>query len=194
MTDLLATPQHVASLRGVPYDPTDLAAVIALEAASDFIRAYCGQDFKLLEDDEITLDGNDRATLLLPQLPVIAVSEVAIDADVVDATDYRLMDHGILQRIDSGCWPRGYGNITVTYDHGYVLPGTDLEVGQVPLPADLQAACAAIAARAGEAGAGATTSETIGSYSVTYGDAETAGLTASELATLQLYRVREAAA
>jgi hypothetical protein len=198
----LATPEALAAMRGVTYDPTDLTQVLALEAASDAVRTYCNQQFDYVADDEVALDGTNREALLLPELPVHAVASVIEDDVVLNATDYVLSSAGILRRVDT-VWSWGWGNVEVTYTHGYVLPEDDAWT----LPADLQLVVLQIAARihatAGGAvvAAGAVTQETIGSYSVSYGgdgESSSSGAAATtvlplEMAVLQLYRQRRLA-
>lgn len=108
---------------------SDMQVRAALAAACDDIRSYCCQDFTVAENDEITLHGTGRSTLLLPQLPVVAVNSVTInkDEDTEEAvTDFRVdTESGLLWRpASSGAcwparWPAGFLNITVDYDHGY---------------------------------------------------------------------------
>ncbi len=184
--NLLGTVQGFAERRGVTYDPTDKKAIRALEDASAFIRTYTYQLFDAVTDDEITRDGTDRYGVLLPQLPVTAVSEVAtIDeegtATVLDAITYRADNYGMLWRLDGWVWDFGHANIAVTYDHGYAT-----------VPADIAAVCYDLAAENYiSTGGGAVTSEQIGNYQVTY-DAATVGgaeLPDTTRYTLNRYRV-----
>lgn len=206
MTTTLATPQVLASLRGVTYDPTDLTQVLALEAASDAARSYCGQTFDLVEGDVVRLDGTGTDALLLPQLPVTEVAAVAtlslVTVDGVtsqvetalETTDwYPLGAAGILYRRDGACWPLGYANVQVTYSHGYVLPDQE----GTNLPADLQLVVAQMAARIHASPDGRSAeSETVGSYSVTYGGgggSDTVTILPLELTVLGKYRQRRLA-
>jgi hypothetical protein len=176
VSELLATPQLFASLRGIAYDPTDLSAVAALEGASDMVRGYCGQHFGYVEDEEIILPGTGRTSLLLPELPVSEIAEIADhvpgeDDTVLETTDYVMHsgESGIVRRLGGSVWPRD-AYVKVTYTHGYHLPGgSQAET----LPADLQMVVCGIAGRFTSivgAAAGPLESESIGSYSVTYGD------------------------
>ena len=196
MTTTLATLEDFSAARGVQFDPTDLAAIIALEGASDAVRSYTGQSFDAITDDVVTLDGTGREGLLLPQLPVSAVSEVVIiSSDGIETTldpavDYRLGGSGILWRFvglsawpwwGSPIWPLGRQNVRVTHDHGYALPGDE---GDPPLPSDIQLVTMQVAARglAVATSAGRLVSaETIGSYSISYDTAQSQGADLLEL-------------
>lgn len=108
---------------------TDMQVRAALAAACEEIRQYCAQNFTLIEDDEIVLHGTGRSTLLLPELPVVAVNSVLVNAGEdteEEVTDFRIdTESGLLWRPPSssgswpGRWPVGFLNITVDYDHGY---------------------------------------------------------------------------
>ena len=179
MTELLATPELFASVRGETYDPTDLASVVALEAASDLVRGYCNQRFAYVEDDEVILRGTGRVELLLPELPVVELTQVADhtpggEDSILEADEYLLSTSAVVHRLGGSVWPRN-GLVAVTYSHGYHLPGTPaIDTPDVPeLPSDLQLAVCSIAGRAaavgGVASSGPIEQERIGQYEVTYG-------------------------
>lgn len=203
MTELLATPEAFAAARDTTYDPTDLTAVMALEAASEIVRRYCRRRFTYVADDTVILDGTGRYSLLLPQYPVVEVTSITEDdVELVDNDDWIVdTEAGILYRRSLGylygaLWNRGRHNVTVTYSHGYTLPGEPPVDGVDPLPSDLQLIVAQIASRAlvtvGGGSSGDVESETIGSYSVTYATPGTAGggsaLKDVEAAVLDLHR------
>lgn len=202
---LLASLEDFAATRGVTYDPTDLQALIALEGASGVVRAYTNQDFGYVEDDEITLDGHGTRALLLPQLPVHDVSEVASIAwddteTILETTDYRLdAAAGILYRgWNSTGWPMGWGwwgpgygyrSVRVVYSHGYILPGETAVAGVPRLPAELSLVTMQIAGRMftmAQQGGQMVRAETVGSYSVQYG---TYGSSAEETQPLDVERL-----
>lgn len=187
----LATPEAFAAFRGVTYDPTDVQAVLALDSAEALIRTYCDQSFDLIEDDIVLLDGTGSRSLLLPQLPIIAVTSVStFDEDdtetELDPSEYVVTEtNGILWRKSHrDVWCRGIANVSVTYDHGYA-----------ELPADLMGAIMDIAARglASSVG-GEVQAEAIGTYSVTYADsASGGGLQDGERLVLDRYRQQRVA-
>jgi hypothetical protein len=204
---LLATLEDYAAARGVAHDPTDLQALGSLEAASGLVRSYTGQDFDFVESDEVRLHGSGTASLLVPQVPIVEVCEIALVADddteeAVEVADYRVeAAAGIVWRMDALRWPEGRLNIRLVYDHGYILPG---EPG-ANLPPDLQMVTMLVAGRllssarlASTGVAGSIQQETLGAYSVTYGDAagsssvatdDGTGLVPLERAILDRYRL-----
>jgi hypothetical protein len=213
VTKLIASMEDFALSRGVDYDPTDMQALIALEGASGVVRAYTGQLFDYVEDEEILLNGSGTKALLLPQLPVIDVTEVALVAwdateTILETTDYVLGDAGILYRgLDNGVnvswgWPwwAGARNIRVVYSHGYTLPGEDEATGIPDLPSEISLVTMQIAARnltSGAQGGQTVASKSVGSYSVTYETGtstlvDEVGVAAAERLVLDKYRVRSA--
>ena len=65
----------------------------------------------------VTLSGNDRTNLSLPDTKVSEVEEVWLDGVELDLDDVDILDSGLLV-LDTG-WPTGNGNIEVRYTHGY---------------------------------------------------------------------------
>ena len=161
----------------IPAAKTD-AAQRAIDEATAAIKNYCRQVLELVVDDEITLDSIGARQLLLPQMPVISVSEVVEDDEllVVD-DDYILAGNGILYRVGQR-WAKGPQIIEVTYSHGYCLP-TDLPaiIGDV-LPDDIISVCTRAASRSYQAGLKAEElagipgirSTSLGDYAVGFGD------------------------
>lgn len=106
----------------VPDDSAVLTQLaVALAAACDDITKHCGQTFELVEGDVIVVHGTGSQLLLLPELPVVAVNAVTIDDGLTtetEVTDFRIDPQtGVLYR--PCCWPCGFANVTVDYDHGY---------------------------------------------------------------------------
>lgn len=120
-------------------DRADLAGR-ALDAATAAIRTYLGQHVTLIEDDEVTLDGNDRSMLFLPELPVSAVTSVTVDGVaqtyVPDAYDYTWTAGGVLHRRNASTWGYLPQSIVVVYTHGYA-----------DIPEDIRSACLRLAVR-----------------------------------------------
>lgn len=48
-----------------------------------------------------------RRTLRLPQTPIVEVTEVRVDGDVLDPSAYRIVDDALLVRVDGGSWVPG---------------------------------------------------------------------------------------
>jgi hypothetical protein len=139
--ELLASLEQYAASRGVEADLQDLRALMQLQAASSSARGYTGQLFDYVAEDEVIVDGHGTKSILLPQLPVHGVSEVATLASdgtetlLDDPEDWTLGDHGILYRRRS--WRAGVKNIRLIYDHGYILPGQQEVSGVEALPAEI---------------------------------------------------------
>jgi hypothetical protein len=114
----------------------------AITAATAAIRNYCHQYLELVEDDEWTFDVRPaRWNLLLPELPVVAVSAVLEDGEALTVDDdYKLGLYGQLWRVGRR-WEPGVQIVTVTYDHGYAT-----------IPDDIVDVCTRAAARTYQAG------------------------------------------
>ena len=160
-------------------DLTELTdtADLALELATAAIQAEAGQ---LLTPAIETITVAPIGTIvLLPELPVTAVSTVVVDGVSLAASDYTASTLGVLRRADGAAWA---GLVTVTYSHGY---GT--------IPDDLRAVCVQSAARV-LANPGGVQGESVGAYSVTYArpgsDSSGGGvlLAADERALVRRYR------
>ena len=170
----------------------------AIRAATAAIQSYCEQRIERVEDDEIWLDGYGGSILFLPELPVVAVSQVVEGGVTLTASDYTLGQHGMLHRA-RGPWSRGVQNIRVTYTHGYA-----------PIPDQIVSICTRAAAREYQAGLRAAEmggvagvqATSLGDYAVQYGGEQSAYregqmgasgapiLLRSEKEALARYRVR----
>lgn len=201
----LATVQDLAERMGTQFDPTNLRAIRALEDASALVQGYTNRSFGLVEDEEVVLHGSGTQTLLLPEFPVLEVTDVTLlDSDGTMTTlvfwgagpwggatnpsiYYRLVaQQGILVRVDC-IWPKGYANVLVTYTHGYAVIPDGIKAATCEIAARLEATTASVGS------SGLVTSETVGNYSVTYGDTgggavDSSGLTADERAMLDPFR------
>lgn len=174
-TDLAAY-LHVDDL-----DNDDLAT-IAIDAACEVVRGWLDQEVNQNTGDTVVLDGNPSDVLLLPELPVTAVTTVKVDYDTDNPTtlvagaddDYVLGDGGMLYRIDGGNWDYGRQSIQVTYTHGWSS-----------VPTDIKMVALQVAARIYDAGHAVR--ESVGSYNVEYIPGA-AGLNDYEKAVLRKYR------
>lgn len=137
MTEPLASLFDLANYMGTDFDATDLHKEQLLETASAIIRSDAQEDFVLVEEDEISIDGMGTEYLVLPAFPVTEVTSVTED-DVllVDGTDYRVQaDAGLIRRLGI-FWPRGQANIDIIYSHGYDT-----------VPPDIAGVCLGLTAR-----------------------------------------------
>lgn len=126
----LATPLELGLYLEETIDENDPRALLLLEIAEGEVRTYTGNGFALVVGDEQILDGRGTSVLLLPRIPVTAVSEVAElehPANPVEAVlappgastgAYEWNADGILRRIDGGVFYRRFRGYRVTYDHG----------------------------------------------------------------------------
>jgi hypothetical protein len=157
----------------------DQGMIIATDVACDMCRTIAEQTFNQVTLDTVILDGTGTDALLLPELPVTAVSLVMQDATEVE--DYSLNTNGILFRGTAGIdprpvWPMGRQNISVTYDHGYA---------EDEIPRDIRGVALAVASRM--VVQGPMLEESIGDVRVKYA-APALDLTANELRILRKYR------
>ncbi|WOI58609.1 mobile element protein [Streptomyces fradiae] len=151
-------------------------AAVKLAEAERVIRGELEQTIDAVADDTTVLVGNGRRVLLLPELPVTAVTSVTEDGTLLtEGTDYRANRYGLLTRL-GGCWPLDV-DITVVYDHG-----TD------PVPAIITQVCLQVAGRAWVRATTAVAAESLGDRSLTY-DKDRSGqaLTDYELRILRPY-------
>ena len=184
----LATVTDVEVRLGRTFDAEEAARVSALlDDASAAVRAYTGQEFDLVADDEVRLRARNGA-VKLPQRPVVAVSAVAnVDGDTVthdwDSSDVvYLSGLNPLIRFDVEPFRSRDPWVDVTYTHGYAT-----------VPDDIVAVVCQIVGRAfgRPADATAVTQESIGGYSYSIGGAAAQGplgLMAAEREVLDRYR------
>jgi hypothetical protein len=186
-----------ASGIGFPTDEQEAQADLILDLVSDAIRSYCHQDFDLVTNDTVKLEGNWTAALELPQRPVTGVSEVKVDGIVLPSMYWYWDGRDSIRRgppppsptvvINAESWPwpwtQGHWGGPVTtvepiYSHGYA-----------EIPGDVVLVCLTAAREALTVGAGVS-GETIGTYSVTYEGSQAAGvfLNADARSVLAKYR------
>jgi hypothetical protein len=146
--------------RDLTDDETARMAVL-LEDATDLIRSVTGQVLYPAGSETVRLEATNRVVYYFPQAPVTAVASV-VDSDGLTVTaDYTWTADGRLWR--SLSWGRRRGDVTVTYSYGYAT---------VPDPLVRLCSRLAVSMLTQPVGA-AVKSESIGSYSVTYGDGST---------------------
>ena len=139
-------------------DATDSnRALQLLDAATGLIKREARQHIEQVVDDVIVLPPTGTNTLLLPELPVTAVTSVVVDGLTLSAVnDYTvLFDSGVV-RLRQPRWRRWLHDTTVTYTHGYAT-----------VPDDLVGLCVEMSARAWVNPRGVA-SEQIGTYSARY--------------------------
>lgn len=183
-------------------DLADPFALLALEGATAAIQKYCRQQFVLVVDDTVILDGSGSETMLLPECPVIDVSEVIYDCDLDGARtllgpgsksnsefDFTLESGLLIKRrgefvlfedrfnASYGVWPMRRRSVQVTYTHGFAL-----------IPPEIVMITITCAGRAiGQDGAEL---ERTGAYQAKYAG-QPAELIAGEKRVLDQYRTRK---
>lgn len=174
--DYLAEPSELAAWLPVGEDDPKLLA--ALLAASRRFRGRVGHPITAVADDEVTLDGNGRTSLLLPAAPVTAVSEVLLDGEpLVEGEDYAWSGDGFLRRLGGCVWPDRLRCIQLTYDHGYATVPEDIAevvIDQARAMFRVQPGVQSIQA---------------GGESVTFGAQSAVGVTAQWSAVVDKYRL-----
>lgn len=111
---------------------TATKAQMALAQATDMIRAALGgQQITKVTGDTVTLAGNGRRILQLPQIPVTAVTSVTINLGGAYPNQLTPDVHytwdgatGLLTAL-AYPWPRDW-DVTVVYSHGYDTVPDDL--------------------------------------------------------------------
>ncbi len=160
-------------------DPEQVASCErAIKEASAAIRNYTCQYLSPVPDDEITLDVWERRSLLmLPELPVLSVSRVVEDGQLLqESVDYVLAGAGQLQRGSRRApqtWAVGPQITDVTYTHGYV-----------DIPQDIVSVATRAAGRVYQAGLQAAqvggvlgvVSASLGDFSLGFGSAQGGGV------------------
>jgi hypothetical protein len=139
------------------YTPDEYQQVLViLEEVSDEIRAATGQTITQVVGDVVTLEGNGRRLLQLPQIPVTAVASVVIDGvtQVVNV-DYTWNAKGVLRAL-CGRWP--VWPVVVTYTHGYTTVPDPIKRLTAKLAAERISTDSSIS------------QESVAGYSVTYRD------------------------
>lgn len=173
MDDLLADPVELGAALGV--DPSDLKLLAALRAASRRFRDQVRRHISRVVDDVVDLDGNGTVSLLLPNAPVVEVSEVLVDGEAFTAYRFGRRD-GRLRRTDGCVWP-DLAPVQVTYTHGYD-----------PVPEGIAEVVLDQAKVIREVLPGVQTLTT-GGESVTYGAAATVGVTSQWTAAVEHYQL-----
>lgn len=174
-----ASTDDLATLLGTSFTDGQLAqAQLALDIATAAIRSYTRQQITTVTGDEIILDPENRKLILLPEIPVVDVSEVIVGDDTLTiADDVFWYADGRLYRTSGGSWGTARQSVEVTYDHGYA-----------EVPDSVRGVCLAKASRL-LANPESLRQESIGSYSRTY-EGGSSGLTEDEEMILDEYRIR----
>ncbi len=187
MSTPLATVDQLAAYLQQPLAAGDPSATLLLDIASGMVRDELQQDLDYVAADVQTLDPINGRVVVLPQMPVAAVSLVEyLDATqtpavwvTADPSLYTVsLRTGIVaaQPYTGTPWPVDPGSWRVTYDHGFVT-----------IPDGLAGVCLGVAARTYSSPAGVEL-ERIGGYQVKYA-MQADGFSPLEKAVLGRYRL-----
>ncbi|MFE6126805.1 mobile element protein [Streptomyces sp. NPDC056437] len=176
-TEFLADPDELAIWLGKPVNDPKLLA--ALRAATRRFRGAVGHDVDLVEDDEVTLDGNGRESLLLPVWPTTAVTSVTLDEEeLVEGTDYSWSDMGVLRRLGCRAWPDRLRCLTVVYSHGWEVVPEAIQEAVIDQARTMFSVPAGVQSKA------------VGGQSVTFGSTAAVGVTDQWSKAVARYKVR----
>jgi uncharacterized phiE125 gp8 family phage protein len=116
-----------------------------IKRASALIEKYCRRTFGVATYHQ-RLDGPGDTYLLLPQYPIVSVTEIKVGSIAIAAESsdgdggYFVSDANAGIIFYPGGFPKGTGNVQVTYQAGYDLPG-DTATSAPDLPFDIEQAC-----------------------------------------------------
>lgn len=122
MSDMIATPEMLSLLMQDNNLDEDVATLL-LELSTGAVQAMAGQRLVLVEDDPFELYGSTAREFILPERPVVDVSEITLDGGdpLVEGTDY--IRAGKSARLFRRCgwapclgWP---SKVAGVYSHGY---------------------------------------------------------------------------
>lgn len=175
---LLASPEDLATQLDVELSDANLQ--LAIRRASNRFRGETQNPVHLVEGDVAELNGNGTNRLLLPAAPV--VGDVVVRIDGVDVSDRVRVDRkaGIL-KLRGGVFPDDYGNVEVTYSHGYPVDDIPGDIEDVVL--EHAATLAMVLAHIAQEGAGGV--------QATYGAAATVGRTQKWADTVARYSLKD---
>ncbi|MEW2415292.1 hypothetical protein AB0953_16475 [Streptomyces sp. NPDC046866] len=120
LTAFATAAELAAAIQQPDLDAT--TADLALASASAVIRAWTRQTISRVTDDVVTLRAIDRCELVLPQRPVVSVSQVRVNSlvlsDWVRSGDRLLRTGGWTHLPGTTTYPDP-GLVEVTYTHGW---------------------------------------------------------------------------
>lgn len=144
-------------------EPLDDVDALVGETAVAAVRDYCGWHIAPTIAETFTLDGGGRNELSLPTLHLVSVSAVRVLGETLDPEFYEWSLAGFVRlRSVRAHFPDRLRAVEIDVEHGF--PSVPLSVRQV----------IAGLVRRGEQAAGVT-AQTVGPFSVTYGDAAASG-------------------
>lgn len=133
----MAALASVAELRDflqIPELP-EAPAELALNGVSALVRGACHRAFATTEDEVIYLAGSGSYSMLLPKLPVAAVSEIieapgdaVYERELVEGINFEWDEDGLLRRLDGGRWIGRLRYYKITHSHGDAAVPDDVKM------------------------------------------------------------------
>ena len=168
----IATQADIEALLQFAFDlDPEPKATAAIEAAQRVVEAEVGMPFDHKAGIVTTLTATGQTNLVLPRWPVSAITTLVWDGTtLVDGTDYVWAKDGTLQLAAGVPWWSDPNGVVVTYAAGWA----DADAA----PSALRQLVARVATRiwqsgvafAENQGVSGVVQETLGAYSVTFGD------------------------
>jgi hypothetical protein len=128
MADQLATDTDLAAL--LQRDVDTASAVLALEVCTAVVQAEAGQRIVRVVDDHVTLFGTTDQVLRLPEHPVVSVTSVTYNGQLLDPSGWRRATSGLwradgwAERVAEPC------QVDVVYTHGLASDDQKLQYGR----------------------------------------------------------------
>lgn len=133
MTGNLATLADVKSYLGLTVNTDDGLLGRLVSAASSWIKSFLNRDI-LTDSYTEVLDGTGTYKIMVDQYPITAVSLLVVDGHAVSGSDF-VFRQSVISLTNGAKFPRGIGNVVVSYTAGYES-----------VPADINQSCVELAA------------------------------------------------
>lgn len=140
----LATTANLKQYLGISGSEHDSRLAELVSQSQGLIERWARRRFDSQTYTAQTIDGSGRPALMLPQYPVVTLSEIRVDAarsfgsETVIASDRYFVESAAgLVHLKSGVWLAGDSVVLVTYTAGYASDA---------IPSDLKTACLITAA------------------------------------------------
>jgi hypothetical protein len=123
----------------------DSVLEVIINAVSDLFCKYVGRQLAMKTYTDILLDGNSREYLFLPGRPIVEITSIYEDTNLlVEGYDQDYVVYkaeGMVRRVGGAVWIDLPQSIEITYDAGYIVQDKAPAAGETALPADIKLAC-----------------------------------------------------
>lgn len=184
-TYALTTLARYKSFAKISNTTYDTLLTILINSVTEIIERYCNRRFKQTTYTNELLDSDGGEALFVKNIPVISSSTITLqernsdenedDWETVDAEDYYVdYDSGIIYKIGAGNWLAGRQRYRITYTAGYNFDNSSTYLEDT-VAADVELACWKLVDNVFNKRGQVSNikSESLGDYSVTYGDVVT---------------------